>query len=142
MAPEVLATDGLKRVADQLQILSQLTETLTYRLLELEERVAVADLRLEPLLGGGSDAGQLAEDAELRLDETEERLARLEALLAGLQPVARVQESVFASEAHFPDEDFEQPFLDEPSLDAQSLDEQSFDEPEPSSFDDDERLIA
>ena len=77
--------DSSLRLADQLQVLSQVTEALTYRLLELEER-----------LGGHEDriGARLEEVADLeathgaamdeRLGDTEERLARIEAALRGL----------------------------------------------------------
>ena len=75
-----------RRLAEQLRTLSQMGETLTYRLLELEERLAAQELRLAPLLerGGGIDAAA-AEDMELRLGDTEERLGRIEAVLQGLE---------------------------------------------------------
>ncbi|MFZ9229907.1 MAG: hypothetical protein ACO23C_06905 [Prochlorococcaceae cyanobacterium] len=134
MAPEVSAASGLRRLADQLQTLSELTESLTYRLIELEEKVAAVDLRLEPLLhGAASDSASLAEDTELRLDDTEERLARLEAVLAGLEMVPRgetpadqdelfcAQEQPIDQDPHFPDGDYEQPFLDEHGQDESLL---------------------
>ncbi len=77
--------DSSLRLADQLQVLSQVAEALTYRLLELEER-----------LGGHEDriGARLEEVADLeathgaamdeRLGDTEERLARIEAALRGL----------------------------------------------------------
>jgi len=116
MAPEVSAAGGLRRLADQLQTLSELTESLTYRLLELEEKVAGVDLKLQPLLNSrASDASLLAEDAELRLDDTEVRLSRLESLLGGLGNVGHddTEEVDLDPEPHFPDEDLEQSFLDE-----------------------------
>jgi hypothetical protein len=116
MAPEVSATMGLMRLADQVQALSELTEALTYRLLELEEKVAALDLALQPLteqsLGHGDAASRLAADTELRLDETEERLARLEVLLSGIGAVA-VPEDHPEPEQAFLDDDGEQPFLDD-----------------------------
>jgi hypothetical protein len=74
-----------RRLADQLRSLSQMSETLTYRLLELEERLAAQELRMAPLLEqrAGVD-GALAEDMDLRMGETEDRLARIEAVLNGL----------------------------------------------------------
>ncbi|WP_216923132.1 hypothetical protein [Synechococcus sp. CCAP 1479/9] len=80
--------DSSLRLADQLQVLSQVAEALTYRLLELEER-----------LGGHEDriGARLEEVADLeathgaamdeRLGDTEERLARIEAALRGLDRV-------------------------------------------------------
>jgi hypothetical protein len=54
-------------------------------LLELEERLAGQEGRLEQLLeGGGASGVSIAEGTELRLVETEDRLARLESLLKGV----------------------------------------------------------
>ena len=144
MASENSAVSGLQRLALQLQALSEVTESLTYRLLELEERLSGIDLRLQPLLQGTAQASDaLGEEAELRLDETEERLLRLEALLAGLestneQPVSIEEPCDPADlqpeeEVVFLEESFSQSFLDEQDqLDVQDqLDEQA-----------DERLIA
>ncbi|MFN9932828.1 MAG: hypothetical protein ACK55R_07700 [Cyanobacteriota bacterium] len=123
-----------RRLAEQLRTLSEMGETLTYRLLELEERLAAQELRLAPLLerGGGIDAAA-AEDMELRLGDTEERLGRIEAVLNGLErpgaarhlqplrpPAAPfrlsgpIQQERRASEEEQPflDEE-EQPFMDE-----------------------------
>ena len=118
------------RLADQLQLLSEVAESLTYRMLELEERLAAQEPRLlEP--ADGVDP-QLAEEMELRLLETEERLARIEGLLGAeevadagrhLQPVRPAGRTGQASgaepvEAEIPQEDpfldeGEQPFMDE-----------------------------
>lgn len=72
------------RLATQLRSLSELTESLAFRLLELEERLAAQELRLESLAQSEGEASDQGADTELRLDDTEERLARLEALLSGL----------------------------------------------------------
>ncbi|MFO7630812.1 MAG: hypothetical protein R6W06_15130 [Prochlorococcaceae cyanobacterium] len=73
-----------ERLVDQLQSLTEVAETLTLRLLELEDRLAAQERQLQPLLQGGqgsdSDADAF-EETESRLAETEERLERLEALL-------------------------------------------------------------
>lgn len=135
MAPEVSAASGLRRLADQLQTLSELTESLTYRLLELEEMVAGVDQQLQSLQHSHArDAALLVEGTELRLDDTEERLSRLEGLLSGLERLPQVpppplavltqdaipnvdhddpEEMFLDPEPHFPDEDLEQGFLDE-----------------------------
>lgn len=88
MASETLtavsAGQPLERLAGQLQSLSELTEALAYRLLDLEERLAAQDRRLQPLLEGPAAADPQMADTELRLDDTEERLTRLESLLSGL----------------------------------------------------------
>jgi hypothetical protein len=86
------AVAPLPRLAEQLRVLSELTETLTYRLLELEERLASQELRVLPLLegAGGDPAGAavLQDEMELRLEDTEERLSRLEGVLSGLETPA------------------------------------------------------
>jgi hypothetical protein len=76
----------------------------------------------------GDATAQLAADTELRLDETEERLARLEVLLSGIETVAvaddRVETEVepeVEPEQLFLDDDGEQPFLDD-------SDEEGYDE--------------
>ena len=119
-------SDPLVRLADQLHALSQLAETLTIRLLELEERLQLQQERLEPLLDAaqGADTAQ-AEALDLRLDETEERLSQLEALLQGGAALRAVpaygsrlrqdRQSIAADTAAidpFPEEG-EQPFMDE-----------------------------
>lgn len=74
------------RLADQLHAIAAVTETLTYRLLDLEERLGAQEQRLETLLqdrGGWGTAA--AEGLEQRCGETEDRLGRLEALLAALE---------------------------------------------------------
>ena len=138
MAVELKVADCTQRLADQLQTLSEVAETLTFRLLELEERLAAQELKLQPLLEGQADPhGLLAGDTELRLGDTEDRLARLEGLLSGLEspgaarhlrPVGGQQEAFLEAtleasqgepfvEDTFVDEPFleeeEQPFLDE-----------------------------
>jgi hypothetical protein len=73
-----------------LHTLAQLGETLTYRLIELEERLAEQQERLAPLLLDGQTPelrppGEAAEQLARRMGATEERLGRIEALLAGLE---------------------------------------------------------
>ena len=75
------------RLAEQLSALAQVSETLTYRLLELEERVQAQEERLLQL-DSEDEAGQ-AESIGERLGETEERLQRIEALLEGLEPAVQ-----------------------------------------------------
>lgn len=109
MAPELKAADCTQRLADQLQILSEVAEILTFRLLELEERLTVHEVRLEQLLEGGLASGAtMDEGTELRLVETEDRLARLESLLKGVAAQAPHQDEPIAED---------EPFLDEPFLD-------------------------
>ena len=68
MAVELSVTDCTQRLAGQLRALSEVTETLTVRLLELEERLLAQESKLEPLM---------AEDTEFRMADTEDRLSRL-----------------------------------------------------------------
>jgi len=76
MAAELSVSEP-QRLAGQLRALSEITETLTIRLLELEERLEAQELRLEPLQ---------FEHTDLRMEDTENRLCRLETLLAGGRP--------------------------------------------------------
>lgn len=74
------------RLAEQLHTLAEVSETLTYRLIELEERLHDQEQRLQDLLpaveAGEAQAAVICE----RLGETDERLERIEALLAGQEP--------------------------------------------------------
>jgi len=124
-----------QRLADQLHDLAAVSESLTYRLLELEERLAEQERRLtaldRPDPGAGSDA---SEALAARLGETEQRIERVEALLAGLEhpgPGRRLQalpgverassslsqehgEVIASDDAEDPFyEEGEQPFMDE-----------------------------
>jgi uncharacterized coiled-coil protein SlyX len=76
--------EGQERLAEQLNTLSQVVETITYRLLELEERLALQESHLHDLQQQTVGSQQLSDGAELRFDDTEERLGRLESLLNGL----------------------------------------------------------
>jgi hypothetical protein len=84
----ITASELQQRLSEQLQALSQVGETLTLRLLELEERLEgleehvleLSQLEQAPADGGG-DAGEL-------LAATEERILRLEELLTGRGRVA------------------------------------------------------
>ena len=109
MAPELKAADSTQRLADQLQTLSQVAEILTFRLLELEERLAGQEVRLEHLLEGGLASGApMAEGTELRLVETEDRLARLESLLNGVADQApQLDEPIAEEEPFLDDHEFE-----------------------------------
>ena len=77
--------DSSLRLADQLQVLSQVAEALTYRLLELEERLVGHEdrigARLEEVADLEASHGAAMDE---RLGDTEERLARIEAALRGL----------------------------------------------------------
>lgn len=110
-------------MADQLQALTVLAETLTIRLLELEERLQQQERQLMPV---DEDPSHL--ELELRLEDTDQRLLRIESLLEGLDrsPSQRVlqevprpvlQQGLATTELEDPDELFpdegEQPFMDD-----------------------------
>jgi hypothetical protein len=122
----ISASELQQRLSEQLQALSQVGETLTLRLLELEERlegleeqVLELDSRDQAPNAGHAETGEL-------LAATEERIARLEELLTGRgrveplplrRPLAMQQEGSPTGEPPlglnpFP-EDEEQPFMDE-----------------------------
>lgn len=70
------------RLVAQLQSLSELIESLAFRVVELEERLAATEASLSPATERSAlAAGELA--AEQRLQESEGRIARLEAWLSG-----------------------------------------------------------
>ena len=84
----VTASELQQRLSEQLQALSQVGETLTLRLLELEERLGGLEDQLHALqLGELSQADHTSETDEL-LAATEERIARLEDLLTAAAPTA------------------------------------------------------
>jgi hypothetical protein len=71
-----------QRLSEQLQSLSQLSETLTLRLLELEERLAGCETlvhRLDGVTASAVDGSAVVVDL---LEQTELRIGRLESLLA------------------------------------------------------------
>lgn len=71
------------RLSGQLHSLSQLVESLTFRVLELEERLAVQERDLASLRQESDQQRTSIDQAmEERLGETEERLGRIDALLA------------------------------------------------------------
>jgi hypothetical protein len=77
------------RLSGQLETLSQLAETLTYKVLELEERVAANDLQLTALRQASEEfTTGLGQTLESRMLETEERLWRMEDLLQASRPSA------------------------------------------------------
>jgi hypothetical protein len=122
MAPELKAADCTQRLADQLQTLSEVAEILTFRLLELEERLTVHEVRLEQLLEGATASGApMAEGTELRLVETEDRLARLETLLKGVAAQVPHQDEPFAEE---------EPFLDDHEFERPNFERQEFGRPQ------------
>ena len=119
-----------QRISEQLQALSQVGETLTLRLLELEERLASLEQQISDLGTNLADDPANMESSEI-LAHTEERIARLEELLneqhhsaqvhpfppreeeGRHQPGPSSEEPVLELELNpFPDEG-EQPFMDE-----------------------------
>jgi hypothetical protein len=130
--------EATERIAEQLQMISEVVETITYRLLELEERLADQDRRLEVLVQQEPRGGDASAEAQHRLDDTEERLGRLESLLSDVgAPLACTRLSVVGRAASaleagpsgmqgeageqdidgpFPEEP-EQPFLDDHDVD-------------------------
>lgn len=66
-----------QRLADQLHLLSSLAEAITYRMLDLEERLAA----LEAAATAASEPDPAGAGVDLRLLETEARLEQLEQLL-------------------------------------------------------------
>ncbi|MFQ6539951.1 MULTISPECIES: hypothetical protein [Aphanothece] len=110
--PAPFGSDPAERLAFQLNTLTEVVETLTFRLLELEERMAAQDLRLQPLLESGqASADPFHEETELRLEDTEDRLRRLESVLNGLEAGGAARH-LQPLDNPFPDEG-EQPFMDE-----------------------------
>jgi chromosome segregation ATPase len=132
------ASPWTQRPLQQLQLMSELSETLTYRLLELEERLAEAERELAQLREQAQGVPELPPAVESFLEQTDERLARVEELLRrgdgrgggtgvvaarplmAVSPAGRFQDQVEEVEADpFPEEE-EQAFLDDQSF----LDEQ------------------
>ncbi|MFM9073332.1 MAG: hypothetical protein ACKOPT_05565 [Cyanobium sp.] len=84
MASVVSELEWAVRLSEQLKTLSEFAENLTYRVLELEERLGEQDLQLTALRTASEDRDDgLASAIEERLVETEDRLARIEGLLHG-----------------------------------------------------------
>ena len=79
----IKASELQQRLSEQLQALSQVGETLTLRLLELEERVSGLEELLLELDSRSEGQGELSDETGELLAATEERIARLEDLLAG-----------------------------------------------------------
>ena len=72
------------RIGEQLQALSQVSEALMFRLLDLEERLGAVEQQLGSLSARDDQAASgLGVDTAEILALTEERLARLEDLLSG-----------------------------------------------------------
>ena len=86
------------RIGEQLQALSQVSEALMFRLLDLEERLGAAEQQLGSLHAREDQvvAGIGVDTVEI-LALTEERLARLEDLLSSSrQPLAGLGNSTYA----------------------------------------------
>ena len=138
MAPASDLSAGSIRLADQIERLSELMETITYRMLELEERLVLQEERLAVQDRSDGVSGEAAAALELRLEESAERLLRIESMLAGFERGAagpgratgrlQVLGSAAAQDSHdWPDPDpqegnpdsdpffdeGEQPFMDE-----------------------------
>lgn len=78
-APEL---EWAVRLSGQIKTLSELAESLTFRLLELEERLASQENELAAFQLASDQLGDaVARAMDERLGETEDRLVRLEALL-------------------------------------------------------------
>ncbi|EDY38065.1 hypothetical protein CPCC7001_944 [Cyanobium sp. PCC 7001] len=115
----------MDRVASQLNTLSEVLETLTVRLLELEERLETHHQEVQSWRELAASPHP-ADGTDLRLDDTEERLSRVEALLQGLDEPGRrglspvhpchagpdMQPEQGPIDDPFP-EDGEQPFMDD-----------------------------
>ncbi|MFM7651995.1 MAG: hypothetical protein ACKO5M_03570 [Vulcanococcus sp.] len=79
----ITASELQQRLSEQLQALSQVGETLTLRLLELEERLGGLEDQLLELDSRSEGQGELSANTGEVLAATEERIARLEDLLTG-----------------------------------------------------------
>jgi hypothetical protein len=71
MVEAVRPVDAIARLVEQLNALSQLVESLAFRVVELEDRLAASELRIKPLLDAGIAAAH-SDPTELRLNDTEE----------------------------------------------------------------------
>jgi hypothetical protein len=71
----------LQRLSEQLQSLSQLSEALTLRLLELEERLTGCEQQVTELDGSSTTAVDGSDAVLDLLEQTEQRIGRLESLL-------------------------------------------------------------
>jgi len=90
MAPASDSPAGSIRLADQIERLSELMETITYRMLELEERLVLQEDRLAARDLSDGASGEAAAALERRLEESAQRLLRIESLLAGFDRAAAV----------------------------------------------------
>jgi hypothetical protein len=104
-----------QRISEQLQALSQVGETLTLRLLELEERLSGVEQQIEAVSQPPSDEAGQWESNEI-LAATEERIARLEDLLADQQPRS-ASVVTFPERSRHPHEEGSTALAAEPELD-------------------------
>jgi hypothetical protein len=123
VGPGAGASDCHERLAEQLHTLTQVVETITYRLLELEERLTLQESQLQELHQQVGGSLRLSDGAEQCFDDTEERLLHLESLLNGMEPApsaaaSRHLQSVKGSQGRQIDSDppspIDGPFLEEP----------------------------
>lgn len=113
------------RLVEQLRLLSEISETLTYRLLDLEERLGAAEREMAELRQAIPAAGELSPQMEPWLEEVEMRLRDMERLLQdrdGPDPGSSRSLQALAGGARFGsrpaqpsavDRDLEDPFPDE-----------------------------
>ena len=113
-------SDVLASLSQSLEALSAIGESLTFRLLELEERLGALENKTSELAEIQPTEG-LNQDTAATRECTERRIARLEELLTNpnrIQPTHAValeaveSEEEFIEDNPFPDE-VEQPFMDE-----------------------------
>lgn len=113
-------SDVLASLSQSLEALSAIGESLTFRLLELEERLGALENKTSEL-AEIQPTEDLNQDTAATLECTERRIARLEELLTNPNRIqathavaleAVESEEEFIEDNPFPDE-VEQPFMDE-----------------------------
>jgi TolA-binding protein len=113
-------TDVLASLGLCLEALSNIGESLTFRLLELEQRFEAVEEKISQFAAAHS-AAEMQSKTLSTLECTERRIARLEDLLSNPSPAQMVQSEAIGELAHdeecfeenpFPDE-VEEPFMDE-----------------------------
>ena len=82
-ASPALSAQAVTRLVEQFRCLAEVAEQLTYRLVDLEERLADQQRQMLAIRGEGlaADHAHLWQE---RLDQTDLRLAEIESLLGGL----------------------------------------------------------
>ena len=110
----------LASLSQGLEALSAIGESLTFRLLELEQRLEALEDKTKQL-GKIEPTGGLHQETASTLENTERRIARLEDLLTNPTQIQQAHseareevqnEEEFIEDNPFPDE-VEQPFMDE-----------------------------